>query len=108
MSTIKEFYDAVRIGGEEYETVAAGQTAQVLGGVGAKGDFLARLIVTVATASTSAVSIKDGAGAAIPITAANTPIGVYRVELGIRSQTGAWSVTTAAGATAIGVGKFSD
>ena len=35
-----------------YETVAASQTAQVLGPTGALGDYLDRLIVTVATAAT--------------------------------------------------------
>lgn len=89
-----------------YETVAASQTDQVLGTVGAAGDLLHRLVVTVATAATSTVSVKDGAGAAIPIVAANTPIGVYSVELNTRSLVGAWSVTTGAGATVVAVGDF--
>lgn len=89
-----------------YETVAASQTDQVLGTIGAAGDLLHRLVVTVATAATSTVSVKDGAGAAIPIVAANTPIGVYSVELNTRSLVGAWSVTTGAGATVVAVGDF--
>lgn len=89
-----------------YETVAASQTDQVLGTVGTAGDLLHRLVVTVATAATSTVSVKDGAGAAIPIVAANTPIGVYSVELNTRSLVGAWSVTTGAGATVVAVGDF--
>lgn len=89
-----------------YETVAASQTDQVIGTTGAAGDLLHRLVVTVATAATSTVSIKDGAGAAIPIVAANTPIGVYSIELNTRSLVGAWSVTTGAGATVVAVGDF--
>jgi hypothetical protein len=92
-----------------YETVAAGQTDQVLGGAGGVGDYLERLIVTVATAATGTVEIQDGDGTAIPITAANTPIGVYPVELRIRARnatTPGWKVTTGAGATAIGIGQF--
>lgn len=89
-----------------YETVAASQTAQVLGGTGATGDYIHRLIVTVATAATGTVALLDNA-TSIDITAANTPIGVYIVDLGIYSKTGAWKVTTGAGATVIAVGKFS-
>ena len=52
--------------GYQYETVAASQTAQVLGGSGAAGDYLHRLIVTVNTAATSTVTLTDGV-TAIPI-----------------------------------------
>ena len=90
----------------DYEAVAASQTDQVMGPVGAAGDILERLIVSVATAATGTVSIKDGTGSAIVITAANTPIGVYTVLLGARSTGGAWKITTGAGATAIAIGKF--
>jgi hypothetical protein len=93
----------------DYETVAASQSDQILGAVGAKGDVLERLIVTVATAATGTVSIKDGNGSAISVTAANTPIGVYTVHIGARSTsatTPGWKITTGAGATVIAVGKF--
>jgi hypothetical protein len=90
----------------QYETVAASQSDQVIGSTGATGDLLERVIVSVATAATGTCSIKDGAGSAIVLTAANTPIGVYTVELGARSSSGAWKVTTGAGATAIAVGRF--
>lgn len=90
-----------------YETVAASQTDQVLGTAGAKGDYLERVVVTVATAATGTCSIKDGSGSAIPLTAANTPIGVYVVTLQLKSASGAWSVSTGAGATAVAIGSFS-
>lgn len=93
----------------DYEAVAASQTDQILGAVGAKGDILERLIVTVATALTSTVSIKDGNGAAITIAAANTPIGVYSIDIGARcvnATTPGWKVTTGAGATVLAVGDF--
>lgn len=89
-----------------YETVAVSQSDQVIGGSGAVGDLLERVVVSVATAATGTCSIKDGSGSAIPLTAANTPIGVYTVDLGIRSSSGAWKITTGAGATAIAIGKF--
>lgn len=89
-----------------YETVAASQTAQVLGGTGAIGDYLGTVIVTVATAASGTVTLLDGA-TSIPLTAANTPIGVYSVKIGARSVSGPWKVTTGAGATVIAVGRFS-
>lgn len=89
-----------------YETVAASQTAQVLGGTGSQGDYISHLIITVATAATSTVTLLDNA-TSIVITAANTPIGVYSVRLDMRSANGPWKITTGAGATVIAVGDFS-
>lgn len=91
-----------------YETVAVSQTDQVLGATGATGDFLHKLIITVATAATGAVSIKDGAGSAISILP-NSPgggIGVYEVEFNAVSSAGAWKVTTGAGSTVLAIGRF--
>jgi len=98
----------VMLGGGEYETVAASQTTQALGATGALGDYLDRLIIVVATAATAAVSIKDGSDTAISIFP-NSPgggIGTYVLPIGMRSRTGAWQVTTGAGASVIAVGNF--
>jgi len=89
------------------EDVPAAQTDQVLGGVGAIGDIIKRLICRVATAATSQVLIQDGAGTAVEVLAANTPVGTYTVELEVESLAGAWSVTTAAGVAVTAIGKFS-
>ena len=92
----------------KYETVAASQTAQVLGTVGAKGDRVNKLVISVATAASSTVTLLDNA-TSIVITAATTPIGVYVVdfgEVGIVSVSGAWKITTGAGATVIALGSF--
>lgn len=92
----------------DYETVAASQADQVLGATGAAGDWLQRLICVVATAATAAVSIKDGAGSAISVLP-NSPgggVGVYVIELGLKSSNGAWKITTGAGVSVIGVGDF--
>lgn len=92
----------------QYETVAASQTAQVLGGTGATGDYIDRLIITVNTAATAAVTLLDGATsiAVMP----NSPgggIGVYSIPIMAVSNTGPWKVTTGAGSTVIAVGIFS-
>lgn len=89
-----------------YETVAASQTAQVLGGVGAAGDYLHRIVVTVSTAATSTVSVIDGATTVLSIPA-NTPVGVYSLDLNLNAVTGPWKVTTGAGAAVLAVGLFS-
>ena len=91
-----------------YETVAASATDQVLGGTGSAGDYLDTLVITVATALTAAVSIKDGGGSSISIMP-NSPgggVGVYTVRLGAKSKTGPWKVTTGAGSTVVATGEF--
>jgi hypothetical protein len=90
-----------------YETVAVGQADQVLGTNGRAGDWLEALICTVSAAATSTVEIDDGTAAgAIPVLAANTPIGVYVVKLQLRSRVGGWRVTTGAGVSVIATGDF--
>ncbi len=91
-----------------YETVAASQTGQVLGGTGAKGDYISHLVVVVATAATSQISLIDGSTSIVVFpNAPGSGIGTYTVPLGLASQSGAWSLTTGAGASAIAVGLFS-
>lgn len=92
----------------DYEEVAAGQTAQQLGPVGALGDVLQRLVVDVATAATSTVSIIDG-NVSMAIVPANTPVGVYSIEIGARAKvttTPGWKITTGAGVSVVAVGRF--
>lgn len=104
---MKRAMSYVNVGGDDWEFVDAGQTNQVLGTAGAVGDYIARLSVNVTTSATGNVQIKDGSNAAITVVPANTPIGVYTVELGLRSKQGAWQVTTGAGASVIAIGQFS-
>lgn len=97
----------VEVGGTDYEFVAASQTDQVLGGDGAPNDLLARLVVNVTTSATGTVGIKDGASGTLrTLVPANTPIGVYHVEIGARSVDGGWRITTGAGASVFAVGQF--
>lgn len=92
-----------------YKAIAASQTDSALGSAGgAKGDYLENLVITVGTAATAAVSIKDGSGSSIPILP-NSPgggIGVYVVAVKACSASGAWSVTTGAGSTVVATGHF--
>ena len=96
----------------QYEHVAASQSAQVLGGTGAVGDYLHRIVCTVTTAATDNVVIVDGSGAGI-LTHTIVPaspgsgINVYNVELNAISANGAWKITTGAGVEVMAVGIFS-
>lgn len=91
-----------------YETVAASVTGQVLGNTGAKGDYIHRLIISVVTAASATVTIIDGSTSIIILTGAATVApGIYSVEVNMVSASGAWSVTTGAGATVVAVGIFS-
>ena len=93
----------------DYQAVAASQTAKVIGAVGAKGDYISHIVLVVATAAQSAVTINDGGGSEISIFPASpgAGIGTYIVPLGLQSRTGSWQLTTGSGVTAIVAGKFS-
>ena len=94
--------------GFAYETVAASQTGQVLGTAGAKGDIIQRIVVNVITAATATLTIIDGSTSIVVATGGATVVpGSYSLELGVASQTGAWSITTGAGCTALCIGIFS-
>jgi hypothetical protein len=94
--------------GNDYETIAASQTDQVLGGTGAKGDLLTLLICVVTTAATGTVLIQDGADTAITVLP-NSPgagVGTYVIPLNLISRSGAWSITTGAGVAVLATGEF--
>jgi hypothetical protein len=93
----------------QYEHVAASQTAQVLGGTGAAGDYIHRLACTVSTAATGTVSILDGATFTHLLLPASPGggVGQYDIELNVRSRNGAWKITTGAGVEVLAIGIFS-
>lgn len=97
-----------------YETVAASQTAQMMGATGAVGDYLSGVLIVPGTAAAGAVSITDGNGSAITIfagggTTALTSLTPFFVPIGakcVAATTPGWKITTGANVTAIGVGAF--
>lgn len=96
------------LGVQDYETVAASQTDQVLGPVGGRGDVLRRLVIIPATTGAGDVDIKDGSGSAINVFKSGTlaDLGPIVLDLDIRSTGGAWKVTTGANVSVIAVGSF--
>lgn len=95
----------------DYETVAASQTDQALGGTGATGDYLSAVLIVPATTSPGTVSIKDGSGSAITIftggASSVSNLVPFLVPLGLLSTGGAWKITTGANVSVIGIGSFS-
>jgi len=93
-----------------YETVAASQTDQVMGGAGAAGDSLVGVLISPATTSPGAVSIKDGAGSAITLftggASSVADLKPFFVPVGALSAAGPWKVTTGANVSAIAIGNF--
>lgn len=91
----------------KYQTVAASQTAQILGGTGAAGDYLHRLIINVITVAQAGVTLIDGSTSIVLSTAGSAVLGPISLELNMAATTGPWKITTGSGATVIAVGIFS-
>jgi hypothetical protein len=93
----------------KYETVAASQTAQVLGSTGAAGEWLEGLLITPAVVACGVVTLLDGA-TSIPIfvggaTTALADAKPFYVPIKAKAAT-AWKVTTGANVSVIAVGNF--
>lgn len=104
---------AVQSAGSAYETVAASQTAQVLGATGATGDYLSHCVIYPTSTSPGVVTVFDNTNAAgtnviafaggASSTSNLTPISV---PVGAISASGAWKVTTGAAVSVTCYGKF--
>lgn len=92
-----------------YETVAASQTAQVLGGAGAKGDYISHVLIRPASTSPGAVTLIDGSTSIVLFPGgASSVVSLvpFTVPLGANSASGPWSVTTGSNVSAIAFGRF--
>mgnify|MGYP001378709840 CR=1 FL=1 len=92
-----------------YETVAASQTAQVLGTSGATGDILAGILVIPATTSPGNVILLDNATSITVFTGGASSVSDLKpfwVPLGIKSASGPFKITTGANVSVIAVGDF--
>lgn len=92
----------------QYEHVAVSQTAHVLGGTGAIGDYLDKIICTVSTAATSSVAVLDGSTShTILPNNVGGGVGVYVIPIHGISRNGSWKITTGAGVEVLALGIFS-
>jgi hypothetical protein len=93
----------------EYETVAASQTAQVLGATGGTGDYISGLLVVPATTSPGNVLLLDNATSITVFAGGASSVSnlvPFFIPLGMISVSGAWKVTTGANVSVIGIGNF--
>lgn len=93
-----------------YETVAASQTAQILGPNGSKNDYIEGLVIIPATTSPGAVDLLDNATSINILPGGATSVTELKpifVPLKMYSVNGAWKVTTGANVSVIAIGLFS-
>jgi hypothetical protein len=95
--------------GYEYEKVAASQTDQVLGATGATGNLINGILVIPATTAPGAITLKDGATSILVFTGGTGSVSnlvPFLIPLGIRSVSGAWSLTTGTNVSCVAIGDF--
>lgn len=95
----------------DYELIAASQTDQICGPVGAVGDLLERLIIVPETTGAGTVAIQDGDGTAINVFVAGTLADLTTIVIPIGARcvnatTPGWKITTGANVHVIAVGRF--
>lgn len=96
-------------GDDEYETVAASQTAQVLGATGGAGDYIKGILVVPATTSPGAITLLDNATSITVFAGGATSVvdlKPFYIPLGHTSVSGAWKLTTGANVSALVGGDF--
>lgn len=91
----------------EYETVAASQTAQVLGATGATGDYLSHIIIQPTTTAAGTVTVLDNATVIFTFTTGTlADLSPKTIPFNLVSVSGAWKITTGANVAVIGIGDF--
>lgn len=96
-------------GAFEYETVAASQTAQVIGATGATSDYISHILVIPATTSPGNVLLLDNATSITVFAGGASSVSnlvPFVIPLGMKSVSGAWKITTGANVSCIAVGDF--
>ena len=94
-------------GGGEYETVAAGQTAQTIGATGAAGDYLSHVVLQPAAVGAGTTTILDNATVIFTYTAGTlSDLRPIIVPINAFSVSGAWKITTGANMAAVAFGNF--
>ncbi len=95
--------------GDEYETVAASATDQVIGPTGAAGDYLSHVMVFPGTTSPGTVIIKDNTTAIATFPGGASSVSnlvPFAIIVGAISVNGAWKITTGANVTCVAFGDF--
>lgn len=92
----------------DFETVAASQTAQVIGATGAAGDYLSHVVVQPTTTAPGVVTILDNAAEVhgYPGGTVGADLAPITIPVGAISQNGAWKITTGANVKVTAYGDF--
>lgn len=91
-----------------YETVAASQTDQVLGGPGTVGDYLSHIIIQPATTGAGTCVLKDGSTTIFTFTTGTlADLRPIVVPVNLKAAT-AWKVTTGANVSITAFGEFTN
>lgn len=97
----------VELIGTDYETVAAGQTAQTIGPTGSAGDYLSHVVLQPATTGAGTTTILDNTTVIYTYTSGTlSDLSPKTVPIGAKSRNGPWKITTGANMAALAVGKF--
>ena len=98
------------INGPDYHRVAASQTSNALGTIGAVGDVLDGLLVVPVTTSPGAISVTDNGGSAISVFSGGTgsllALVPFFIPIGARATGQGWLVTTGANVSVLATGNF--
>lgn len=92
-----------------YETVAASQTNQVMGGAGGVSDFISHILAVPETLDAGAITITDGSTSITVFTGGTGSVSSlvpFAIPLGLKAVTGPWKVTTGASVHCVVVGEF--
>jgi hypothetical protein len=94
----------------DYETVAASQTDQVIGTTGAVDDHLAGIIIVPAVVACGLVTVKDSTTVVFTFVGGGTTAlqdcKPFYVPIGLKSKNGAWKITTGANVSVVACGNF--
>lgn len=92
----------------QYQAVAANQTAASLGAQGKIGDYIARLIITPATTAPGVVTLIDGTTTIVPWLGGTVGADLkpFVIELQFTSRNGGWKLTTGANVSVVAAGRF--
>lgn len=98
---------AVKVVGDQLDTVAASQTARILG-AGLTGGYISHLVIVPETTSPGAVTLLDGANGNIVFTggaSSVTSLAPFIVVIAAYAQ-GQWKMTTGTNVHVLAVGRF--
>jgi hypothetical protein len=82
----------------------------VIGPTGAAGDFIEGVLIIPAVVGCGAVTLLDNATTVMAFAGGGTTalpdVKPFWIQLGIKSASGAWKITTGANVSVIAVGRF--